>query len=98
MARDVVATSHDDELVFRKWTLPALVALDGGAERFTEIEAGLVSASPRALAQALNELVEAGMVVRELVDERPPRPLYRISRPTRPLARAARRLAVAASA
>lgn len=82
----------------RKWTLPVLVAVFAGAARFSEVEAALPSATPRALAQALDDGVDAGLLERELLDERPPRPTYRVTRPTRRLARAASRLAAAASA
>lgn len=85
-------------LIGRKWTLPVLVAVAGGAERFSEIEAALAGATPRALAKALDDLVDAGLLDRDLMDERPPRPRYRVARTTRRLARAAISLAVAASA
>mgnify|MGYP006282114849 CR=1 FL=1 len=98
--RAVVGASRRSapDLAGRKWTLPVLAAVHGGAHRFSEIEDALDDATPRALAMSLDELEEAGLLVRTLVDGRPPRPRYRVSRSARRLAIAAARLAADASA
>lgn len=92
------ATPDGPALAARKWTLPVLVEVHGGAGRFSEIEAALPTATPRALSHALDDLVDAGWLEREWDDERRPRPRYAITRRSRRLARAASRLAAAASA
>ena len=81
------------ELTGRKWTLPVLVAVGGGAERFSEVEAVLPQATPRALAKTLDDLTEAAWLVRDVWDERPPRACYRIAPVARRLTRAATKLA-----
>ena len=86
------------DLIGRKWSLPVLAAVADGAGRYSEIDAALEPASPRALTQALDDLVGAGCLHRDLIDERPPRPRYRLTRSSRRLADAARALADAASA
>lgn len=55
----------------RKWTLPTIVVLERGAERFTEIATALAGVSPRALAQTIETLLDARLVERE-IDEGPP--------------------------
>ncbi len=98
--RAVVAASQRSaaELAKHKWTLPVLAAVYGGTHRFSEIEDALDGATPRALAKSLDELTEAGLIERTLVDDRPPRPRYRVGRSARRLAIAAVRLAADAAA
>jgi len=84
------------ELTRRKWTLPVLASLEGGARRFSDVKRDLAGCSPRALAHALDQLQAAGWILRDLIDERPPRPRYRVSPGAAPLARAAMELATAA--
>jgi DNA-binding HxlR family transcriptional regulator len=93
----VAATKSAPGLAGRKWTLPALVAVHLGAERFCAIQSTLPGATPRALSGALDDLVEAGWLRRDLVDDRPPRPRYRVTRSGSGPARAARALTAAAS-
>jgi DNA-binding HxlR family transcriptional regulator len=62
----------------RKWSLPVLGLLRGGAARFGALRAGL-PITDRALAQALKGLEEAGLVERRVVDDYPPHPLYRLT-------------------
>ena len=84
------------ELTRRKWTLPVLASLEGGSGRFADLQRDLTDCSPRALARALDQLHAVGWIVRHLLDERPPRASYRLAPRAKPLARAARELAVAA--
>ena len=79
----------------RKWTLPCLVALEGAADRFSELEAALSGVSPRALAQALESAAGAGLVSRR-VDAGPPvRTLYALTPTSRGIAGNASALATA---
>lgn len=94
--REVVRAARDQsELIARKWSLPVLAAVASGRVRYSEISRALPTATPRALAQALDGLVQAKCVGRELVDGHPPRPVYSTTRKGRGLARAATRLAEA---
>ena len=84
------------ELTRRKWTLPVLASLDGGSGRFSDLQHDLAGCSPRALAQALDQLHAAGWILRDVLDERPPRATYRLAPRAAPLAQAASELASAA--
>ena len=84
------------ELTRRKWTLPVLASLEGRSGRFGDLQHDLPGCSPRALAQALDQLHAADWILREVLDERPPRASYRIAPRAWPLARAASQLASAA--
>jgi DNA-binding HxlR family transcriptional regulator len=85
------------ETIARKWTLPVLAAVAAGAERFSEVEVAIVTASPRAASQALHALTDCGALERTIEEGRPPRPRYRIAPPARGLARASLELAAIAS-
>jgi DNA-binding HxlR family transcriptional regulator len=65
----------DRELSLKKWTVPVLAAVGGGA-RFTDLRAEL-PASPRALTLALKDLQILGLVEREVVEGYPPTTRYR---------------------
>jgi DNA-binding HxlR family transcriptional regulator len=67
----------DQALALNKWSLPSLYALGGEARRFNQIAATAAGATPRALARALKDLVCAELIARELLDEYPPRTIYR---------------------
>lgn len=49
-------------IALHKWSMPALAAMGGGADRFGLLRAALPGISPRALSRALRELRDAGMV------------------------------------
>ncbi|MEM7357208.1 MAG: helix-turn-helix domain-containing protein [Acidobacteriota bacterium] len=81
-SRDVVRAAEDggwSDLLAKKWSLPVLAAVRMGAARYSEIEAALSTASPRAIARSLEALADAGCIRRELFDERPPRPSYSVT-------------------
>ena len=81
-----------------KWTLPVLLAIDGGATRFGGMQAVLAGATPRALARTLRELEAAGWIVKQLSEKHPPRYAYALTPSGRVLAAPARRLALDAAA
>ena len=89
--------SKQAECIGRKWSLPVLVALASGCERFSEIAAMLQTATPRALTQALETLVSAGYLIREMVDARPPRTRYALTDQGQIVSELALQLAMAAS-
>lgn len=72
------AADHDD-LVFRRWSLPVIAALQGWSLRFGELRALLDPVTPRALATALKTLAAAGLVHRELLGGFPPSAAYRLT-------------------
>ncbi|MEZ4647745.1 MAG: winged helix-turn-helix transcriptional regulator [Candidatus Eisenbacteria bacterium] len=77
----VLDRSASADLLLRKWSLPVLAALLGGADRFNAIRADLtdgeVRPTPRALALALADLEEAGLVQREVEPGKPPSTRYK---------------------
>jgi DNA-binding HxlR family transcriptional regulator len=66
-------------LLERRWLLSVLYAAHSGALRFNEFKQILGSIPPRTLAQRLNELEEAGLLDRTVIDARPPRVEYRLT-------------------
>jgi DNA-binding HxlR family transcriptional regulator len=75
MAGRVLAAA-DPGVLLHKWPVPVLQEL-GEGRRFSELHAGLATATPRALALALQELERAELVRREVLPTRPPSTVYR---------------------
>lgn len=90
---DAIERLEHPEQVLRKWSLPVLLALAEGGERFSEVKAMLPTATDRALAAALRELEDSGLVERTIEDARPPRPRYELADCAHDLATCARALA-----
>jgi DNA-binding HxlR family transcriptional regulator len=73
-------------LLERRWTVSILyVSHEGGALRFNEFLQALGSIPPATLAQRLADLEEAGVLERAVIDDRPPRVEYRLTRRGREL-------------
>ncbi len=66
-------------LLERRWTISILWASSEGALRFNELKQAVGEIPPRTLAQRLVELEAAGVLVREVIDARPPRVEYRLT-------------------
>ena len=66
-------------LLERRWTISILWASAEGALRFNELKQAVGEIPPRTLAQRLVELEEAGVLVRHVIDARPPRVEYRLT-------------------
>jgi DNA-binding HxlR family transcriptional regulator len=66
-------------LLERRWTVSILWASYEGAIRFNEFKQAVGEIPPRTLAQRLVELEEAGVLVRQVIDARPPRVEYRLT-------------------
>jgi DNA-binding HxlR family transcriptional regulator len=81
-----VLAAADPETLLRKWSVPVLAAL-GAQRRFFELR-GDLKVTPRALALALQDLEQAGLVRREVLATRPPSTLYRPSAAGRRVQRA----------
>jgi DNA-binding HxlR family transcriptional regulator len=67
------------DLLERRWLLQVLYAAHTGAVRFNEFRQAVGAVPPRTLAQRLQELEEAGIIERRVVDARPPRVEYRLT-------------------
>ena len=66
-------------LLERRWTVSILWASYAGAVRFSVFKQAVGEIPPRTLAQRLVELEEAGVLVRQVIDARPPRVEYRLT-------------------
>nr|MBA2331244.1 helix-turn-helix transcriptional regulator [Actinomycetota bacterium] len=66
-------------LLERRWTISILWASSEGALRFNELKQAVGEIPPRTLAQRLVELEQAGVLVRHVIDARPPRVEYRLT-------------------
>jgi DNA-binding HxlR family transcriptional regulator len=73
------------DLLERRWTLSILYASWTGAVRFNEFRQALGPVPPGTLTARLVELAEAGVFDRVVVDARPPRVEYRVTRRGRAL-------------
>ena len=80
-----------EEVGLKKWSLPVLAELHD-PHRFSELRAAL-PATARALALALKELEDAGLVRRTVTADRPPRVRYEATRDAQPIVAAAHTLA-----
>jgi DNA-binding HxlR family transcriptional regulator len=95
-SRPLVERLRDKELedvAFKKWSMPVVLALAEGPLRFSELRGRLAGVSPRALTLALKDLEETGLVDRRVTEDYPPSTLYRLTRDARSLAPLVRRLA-----
>lgn len=59
-----------------RWGLPLVAGIGMGHDRFNALSRLLAPATPRALSQGLTVLSQHGLVVREVVDGRPPTSRY----------------------
>jgi DNA-binding HxlR family transcriptional regulator len=66
-------------LLERRWTVSILWASYEGASRFNEFRQSVGEIPPTTLAQRLVELEDAGLLVRAVIDARPPRVEYRLT-------------------
>jgi DNA-binding HxlR family transcriptional regulator len=71
-----VSASRARNTLLRKWSVPVLASLDE-PRRFSEIRASLPGVTSRALALALRDLEDAGLVRRDVRPTRPPSTVYR---------------------
>lgn len=68
------------ETISRKWTLQIVAAIgNNGKLRYTEIQTILRSISPKSLSDRLKELVQEGLIGREVFAEIPPRVEYSLT-------------------
>ena len=67
------------DLLERRWMLSVLYASIEGAVRFNEFSESVGRVPPATLAARLNELVDAGLLQRRVLDTRPPAVEYRMT-------------------
>jgi DNA-binding HxlR family transcriptional regulator len=73
------------DLLERRWTVSILYVSHEGALRFNEFQQALGTIPPATLAQRLSDLEKAGVLERAVIDDRPPRVEYRLTRRGRQL-------------
>ncbi len=68
------------DLIGKKWSL-CIITMLGNRERlrFNALQASLPGISPRTLSDTLREMVQEGLVVRQVFPEAPPRVEYSLS-------------------
>jgi DNA-binding HxlR family transcriptional regulator len=67
------------EIVGGKWTLLILHELMAGPRRFTDLQRGRGTASPKVLTERLREMEQAGLLTRTAYAEVPPRVEYALT-------------------
>jgi DNA-binding HxlR family transcriptional regulator len=72
----VLAAASDHDLLLKKWSVPTLAQLVE-PRRFSELRGDLPGVTPRALALALKDLEDGGLVRRDVLETRPPSTRYR---------------------
>ena len=72
----------------QKWSVPVAAALAHGSQRFNELKRTLPGITARALALALKDLQDAGVIRRNLVDAYPPTAAYELTSRGRAISRA----------
>ncbi len=85
------------DAALRKWSLPILLAAAGEARRFSQFTRSLPGLTDRAASQTLRELAQAGLILRRVVNNRPPTSEYALpaDAPARRLLRLAQAVAAA---
>ena len=73
------------DLLERRWTISILYVSNEGAVRFNEFLQALGTIPPATLTQRLADLEKAGILEREVIDSRPPRVEYRLTKRGREL-------------
>lgn len=83
------------DLAYRKWTAPLLEAIRAvrGGARFSNVQAALPGATPRAISLGLDALVTNGLIERTVEAGHPPHTRYRLLPEGRRIANVTRRFA-----
>lgn len=68
------------ELGLKKWSMPVIYTVGSGSDRFGMIAGALRSATDRAVSLSLTELQAVSLIQRVIVDDRPPRNAYTLTR------------------
>lgn len=71
---------HESDIGYRKWTLPLVVAIGEGVQRFSEVRSSLGGlATPRAVTLGLKSMLSANWATRSVIDDYPPRAGYALT-------------------
>ncbi len=68
-----------EETAYLKWSLPVLLALTAGPQRFSQLSRRLDTSTDRALTLALKDLTGIGLIDRFVLDTFPPATEYRLT-------------------
>lgn len=69
---------REQDLAYRKWTLPLVAAIGGELVRFRDLRDGLTLATPRAITLGLKSLLHERWAARSVIDDYPPGTGYRL--------------------
>lgn len=78
-AKKIWDSIEPKDLALDRWPIPLVFAAAQGARRFSEFQTALELISPRALAQGLKRLLEAGYLARIVSDGFPPTTEYELT-------------------
>lgn len=70
--RHLLRRRNEEDVAFRKWTLPLVAAIGDDTRRFNEVQLILPDASPRAIALGLKSMLAERWAQRSLIDDFPP--------------------------
>lgn len=70
--RHLLRRRKDEDVAFRKWTLPLVAALGDDTRRFSEVQMILPEASPRAITLGLKSMLAERWAQRSIIDDFPP--------------------------
>lgn len=82
---DLCPVHESIKIIGRKWHLIILWELSKRAHGFNELKGATKGISAKMLSQSLTDLEDSGLVVREIVSERPLRVAYHLTRKAREL-------------
>ncbi|MDO7905686.1 helix-turn-helix domain-containing protein [Paenibacillus sp. JX-17] len=68
------------QMISKKWALPIIHSLMDEPKRFSEINAYIPDLSKRMLNERIKELEELGIIIRNVIAERPVRTEYSLTR------------------
>lgn len=84
-ARDLCPVHESIKIIGRKWHLIILWELSKRPHGFNELKGATKGISAKMLSQSLTDLEDAGLVVREIVSQRPLRVAYHLTHKAREL-------------
>ncbi len=80
LLRDVIKRRGEEDIAYRKWTLPLVVAIGDDVRRFKDVQLRLPEATPRAITLGLKSMLSKKWAKRTVVDDFPPRAGYSLLR------------------
>lgn len=70
--RHLLRRRNEEDVAYRKWTLPLVAAIGDDTRRFNEVQLILPDASPRAITLGLKAMLAERWARRSLIDDFPP--------------------------